>query len=77
MQQTAPDNDQALAALLDKIRRERGLDCSQYKPSFLKRRLAVRLRARGVTSYSAYGRLLDDEEYDRLFDVLTINYTSF
>jgi len=71
------DNDLALVSLLDKIRRERGLDCSHYKLSFIKRRLAVRLRARGVDSYQAYGQLLDDEEYDRLFDALTINFTCF
>lgn len=71
------DTDLALESLLTKIRRERGLDCSQYKPSFLKRRLAVRLRARGVESYSAYTPLLDEAEYDRLFDALTINLTHF
>lgn len=75
--QTKNDNNLAFGFLLTKIRRERGLDCTQYKPSFLKRRLAVRLRARGVESYRTYARLLDDDEYDRLFDTLTINLTSF
>ena len=75
--QTKTDNNLAFGLLLNKIRRERGLDCSQYKPSFLRRRLAVRLRARGVESYQAYARLLDDDEYDHLFDTLTINLTSF
>lgn len=77
VEQRTNNDDPTLASLLDKIRRERGLDCSQYKPSFLKRRLAVRLRARGVDSYQAYSRLLDDREYDRLFDTLTINLTCF
>lgn len=64
-------------ALIRKIRRERQVDLSLYKPSFVQRRLAARLRARGVTTYRAYMRLLDEEEYGNLFDTLTINYTSF
>ncbi|RME45841.1 MAG: protein-glutamate O-methyltransferase CheR [Chloroflexi bacterium] len=77
LQQRTIDNDPAFESLLRKIRRERGLDCNQYKSAFLQRRLAVRLRARGVKSYRAYTRLLDDEEYDQLFDALTINLTHF
>ena len=69
--------DRDLLALLDKVRRERGLDCRQYKISFLKRRLAVRLRARKVESYREYMRLLDDEEYKKLFEALTINLSYF
>jgi chemotaxis protein methyltransferase CheR len=75
--QTKTDNNLAFGLLLNKIRRERGLDCRQYKPAFLERRLAVRLRARGVESYQAYARLLDDDEYDDLFGALTINLTRF
>jgi len=71
------DNDRALRALLQKIHRERGLDCAQYKPSFLERRLAVRMRARGVESYGQYMRLLDDQEYEKLFKALTINLSYF
>jgi len=65
--------------LLAKIQEERGLDCTQYKPAFLQRRLAIRLRARKVDSYSAYANLLDTdpEEYTRLLDCLTINLTFF
>ena len=76
-QRVMTDSDLALDSLLKRICRERGLDCTQYKPSFLKRRLAVRLRARGVESYQAYARLLDDDEYDDLFCALTINLTRF
>jgi len=77
MEQRTTENDRAFRSLLKKIRRERGLDCSQYKPTFLKRRLAVRLRARGVESYREYMRLLDDEEYEKLFEALTINLSYF
>jgi len=41
------NQDRGLDALVEQIRRDRGFDGSQYKQSFLKRRLAVRMRARG------------------------------
>ncbi|MBU0492175.1 MAG: protein-glutamate O-methyltransferase CheR [Chloroflexi bacterium] len=66
-----------LAALLDHIQQERGLDCHQYKPSFLRRRLATRLRARKVQSYAEYQALLDEAEYQQLYSALTINLSYF
>ena len=66
-----------LSALVKKIHMERGLDLTKYKLSFIQRRLATRLRAKGVSSYRAYMRLLDDEEYSRLLDALTVNLTFF
>ena len=69
--------ERGFVALLDKVQRERGLDCHQYKVNFLKRRLAVRLRARGVESYRECARLLDDEQYGKLFEALTINLSYF
>jgi chemotaxis protein methyltransferase CheR len=65
--------------LLGKVEREHGLVLSSYKQPCLKRRLAVRMRARGVHSYDAYASLLDraPEEYDLLLDALTINVTKF
>jgi chemotaxis methyl-accepting protein methylase len=71
--------DAGLAALLAQIVRARGLDCEAYKRSCLRRRLAVRMRARGAHTYADYGRVLaaDGSEYDRLLDALTINVTKF
>jgi len=68
-----------LKTLLDKIRRERGFDGTQYKPAYLKRRLAVRLRARGMSSYSEYMALLDEDpaEYEHLLQALSINLSYF
>jgi chemotaxis protein methyltransferase CheR len=65
------------AALLDQIARDRAFVCGSYKQKCLRRRIAVRLRARGVASYAEYGRLLehDTREYDKLIDTLTINVT--
>ena len=62
-----------------KIERVRGLRLTSYKQPCLKRRLAVRMRARGVHTYDAYGAVLDrvPEEYDLLLDALTINVTRF
>jgi chemotaxis protein methyltransferase CheR len=52
---------------------------ASYKQPCLKRRLAVRMRARGVHSYDDYAALLDrvPGEYDLLLDALTINVTKF
>lgn len=63
--------------MLDKISRERDFACASYKDQCLRRRVAVRLRARGVASYAAYAALLDSDtqEYDKLLDALTINVT--
>lgn len=71
--------DGAFAALLEKIARERGFGCASYKEKCLRRRIAVRMRARGVHTYGDYGRLLDGDavEWERLLDALTINVTKF
>jgi len=63
--------------LTRKISAERGFGCASYKEKCLRRRIAVRMRARGVHTYEEYARVLDADaaEYDRLIDVLTINVT--
>jgi len=71
-------DDGTLAVLLAKIER-RGLRVLSYKDACLKRRLAVRMRARGVHTWTDYGKVLDStpEEFDLLLDALTINVTRF
>lgn len=63
--------------LTRKISVERGFGCASYKEKCLRRRIAVRMRARGVHTFGDYARILDADhtEYDRLLDVLTINVT--
>jgi chemotaxis methyl-accepting protein methylase len=63
--------------LTRKISVERGFGCASYKEKCLRRRIAVRMRARGVHTYEDYARILDADstEYDRLLDALTINVT--
>jgi chemotaxis protein methyltransferase CheR len=69
--------DREFNELTAKISRDRGFACARYKEKCLRRRIAVRMRARGVHTYADYARLLDadDSEYDRLLDALTINVT--
>lgn len=68
-----------LQRLLEKIYRERGFDFREYRESTLTRRLGRRLRARGAKTYGDYAVVLDKDpaEYERLFNDLTINVTSF
>jgi chemotaxis protein methyltransferase CheR len=70
-------SDAGFAALTAKISRERGFGCASYKEKCLRRRIAVRMRARGVHTYHDYSRVLDTDgaEYERLLDALTINVT--
>lgn len=72
-------DDAGYAALFDKLERERGFRGSQYRQKCLKRRVAVRMRARGALSPNDYVALLDGdpEEYDRLLRTLTINVSRF
>lgn len=56
-----------------------GLDIGNYKDKCIKRRIAVRIRARGCHSHEEYLNLLrsDERETDKLLNVLTINLTQF
>jgi chemotaxis protein methyltransferase CheR len=73
------EDDRELELLKRKIHEERGFNCHLYKDKCLRRRIAVRMRARGETSYTGYAELLDREaaEYELLLDTLTINVTKF
>ncbi|HET6763282.1 MAG TPA: protein-glutamate O-methyltransferase CheR [Longimicrobiaceae bacterium] len=72
-------DDEALEKLKRKIERDRGFNCQFYKDKCLRRRIAVRMRARGRQTFDEYAQLLDREphEYDVLLDTLTINVTKF
>lgn len=74
----APGDDPAgFAALTAKISRERDFACGSYKERCLRRRIAVRMRARAVHTFADYMRVLDADpgEYAPLLDALTINVT--
>jgi len=76
---TAEPDERAFKALTQQISQARGLACGSYKDRCLRRRIAVRMRARGVHTYDEYRRVLetDPHEYDLLLDALTINVTKF
>ncbi len=65
--------------LFAKLERERGFRGTLYRPRCLRRRVAVRMRARGVNDPREYSKLLDEDpaEYDRLIRTLTINVSRF
>ena len=71
------EDEAGFRLLTEKIARERGFGCASYKEKCLRRRIAVRMRARGVLTFRDYAVLLDGDarEYDRLIDALTINVT--
>ncbi len=76
---TIAEGQPGLEELKQKIHRDRGFNCQFYRDSCLRRRIAVRMRARGIREIPEYAALLDGDvdEYDRLIDTLTINVTRF
>ncbi len=74
-----PLEDDGYLTLTDKITRERGFGCASYKEKCVRRRIAVRMRARGVHTFEDYALVLDSDarEYELLLDALTINVTKF
>ena len=68
-----------LRALKRQIQESSGLFCEGYKEKCLRRRLAVRMRARGVHRYADYAALLDADpaEYQTLVQTITINVSKF
>jgi chemotaxis methyl-accepting protein methylase len=71
--------DDGFRDLTEKITRESPFRCTSYKERCVRRRIAVRMRARGAATYADYGRLLDSDggEYGQLLDALTVNVTRF
>jgi chemotaxis protein methyltransferase CheR len=71
--------DDGFQDLAEKITRESEFRCTNYKDGCVRRRIAVRMRARGAATYAQYSTLLDSDsgEYERLIDALTVNVTRF
>jgi len=72
-------DDAGFQALIEKITRDRGFRCSGYKDKCLRRRIAVRMRAKRTPTAGEYSAALDTDpkEYDRLIRSLTVNVTKF
>lgn len=73
------DEEAAYGALFERLERERGFRGDLYRQKCLRRRVAVRMRARGATDVGHYTTLLDADpaEYDHLLRTLTINVSRF
>ncbi len=71
--------DHQLLTLCRKIERDRGFFCSSYKDTCLRRRISVRMRVKGASSFQQYSEILDADplEYERLIATLTINVSKF
>src|SRR3954470_10044661 len=71
--------DPALEALLDFLKRGRGVDFTGYKRTSLERRLRRRMDTVGCTSFGDYLDYLEvhPDEYAQLFEHLLINVTEF
>ncbi len=71
--------DRYFSKILEKVKAERNLDFSQYRPSLLERRVMVRVRAVKRESFEQYLAYLKfhPAEMDNLMDALTINVTEF
>lgn len=72
-------DEAAYGALFERLERERGFRGSLYRQKCLRRRVAVRMRARGAHDVGHYSALLDTDpsEYDHLLSALTINVSKF
>lgn len=73
------EEERSFKKLIAFIFTQQGVDLSEYKSSYVKRRLAIRLRASGMPTYREYMDFLRDHpgEYPLLLDRLTINVTHF
>jgi len=72
-------DDADFRALMEKITRDRGFRCASYKDKCLRRRIAVRMRAKATFTPGEYAGVLDTDprEYERLLRSLTVNVTKF
>ncbi len=68
-----------LSGLKERIEALAGFRCGGYKERCLRRRIAVRMRARQVHTYAEYAALLDgdSDEQRTLIDTVTINVSKF
>ena len=71
--------DDGYLELLQKIEMEKGIACASYKERCVRRRISVRLRATGISTFTTYSQLLDSSpaEWEKLLSALTINVTKF
>jgi len=73
------DDEPGFNYLKRMIRSSIGLDCAYYRDKYLKRRINLKMKEKGYTSYARYGRTIkgDPQEFDELIKFITVNYTKF
>ncbi|HVM32166.1 MAG TPA: protein-glutamate O-methyltransferase CheR [bacterium] len=74
-----PGDDAYFSKILDLVHRIKGFDGQNYKVNYVKRRVAVRMRATKSGTYRDYFQFLsqNQEEATHLLDRLTIHVTEF
>ena len=72
-------SEQDLKEITDFVQKKRGLNLSYFKPTFLSRRIGIRMKMLDMTSSSQYAELLNSDlnEVGTLYDSLSINVTKF
>jgi chemotaxis protein methyltransferase CheR len=73
------DDDVAFDLIKKLIKEKTGFVCENYKDSFLKRRVLIRMRVYQFESFSDYLKVLrdDNNESEKLYVHLTVNVTNF
>ena len=68
-----------LQPVLDYLKRTRGFDFTNYKPTGLARRFQKRMQLLGIDGYTSYLDYLEvhPEEFEHLFNTILINVTGF
>lgn len=74
-----PLSDAKLIGVIENTLKRKGVDLNRYKITFLKRRLDIRMKIKGISDYSKYALLLnsDSQELTELLQSLSINVTNF
>ncbi len=72
-------SDKDLIEITEFVHKKRGLNLSYFKPTFLSRRIGVRMKMLNMTSSLQYAELLNSDlnEVGTLYDSLSINVTKF
>jgi len=72
-------SDKDLKEITEFVHKKRGLNLSYFKPTFLSRRIGVRMKMLNMTSSLQYAELLNSNlnEVGTLYDSLSINVTKF
>ena len=65
--------------ILNILKNKKKLDMNGFRDKFLKRRIKLKMNEKKIHNYKDFIKLLkqEDDEVDKLFHFITVNYTSF